>query len=427
MSAAKRKIRCVVEQWRQSRTVASAARTISPDGPGLKDFVRDQPRQRIPLLGMTKAQIADVLRTIAPGAESMRASQVATAMYRHGARTLDEIASVPADFREALKERAEMGYGDIRTQQVSSDGTKKWLFEFGGPKPVRVETVLIPGVASRKAYARPASGSDDEPGADDFVPGTICVSSQAGCSLACAFCHTGTQPLVRNLLPHEIMGQIMAVLHAEGDFPLRPSAPRRVSNIVWMGQGEPLLNFRSVSSATELLVAERIVSSPARMTVSTSGIPKNIPALADLGVGLALSLHAPTDALRNELVPINKTFPLNLVLDACREYLAKMAARSPRRPRITLEYVMLDGVNDHPTLAKDVVRIVNGLGGRDAAKVNLLPWNPWAGSAFRTSPQESIERFAEAIRRAGVQVNVRTPRGRDIMAACGQLKTSAER
>lgn len=386
--------------------------------------------QKPRLLGRDVPSLVELFRTIVPSSTpltdsqlKMRATQVSQALYRQGARTFEQISSLPREFRELLASKTDIGYGAVNTALTSSDGTRKFLFEFGGTaKPAKVEAVLIPGVASRKAYSSQrthTNETNEESSSDGLVPRTICISSQAGCSLSCAFCHTGTQPLLRNLLPHEIVAQVMDIMQISGDFPLRPSTPRSVTNIVLMGQGEPLLNFRNVSIALEAMIRESIVTSPSRITVSTSGIPKPIPALADLGVGLALSLHAPNDALRNRLVPINQTFPLASVIDACKAYLTKMDSKSSRRTRMTLEYVMLANVNDSPQLAKEVVKIVNKLGGRDAAKVNLLPFNSWAGSSFETSSAAAIEQFASVIRDGGIQVNVRTPKG-------GQLKTSVD-
>jgi 23S rRNA (adenine2503-C2)-methyltransferase len=353
-------------------------------------------------------------------------------IYRNGARTIDQMSSLPLPFRELLKSKAEIGYGTIRTSQLSIDGTRKFLFDLSaGSKPAQIESVLIPAVASRRPYGKASSSvaEEDDRESNESAPGTLCISSEAGCSLNCAFCHTGTQPLQRKLLPHEIVSQVLDVMHSVGDFPLTANRPRSVTNIVFMGQGEPLLNFRNVSAALTTLLAQNIITSPSRIVVSTSGIPKMIPALADFGVGLALSLHAPDNALRNQLVPINKVYPLETVLEACREYLKKVDARTgsvKRKPRMTLEYVMLAGVNDSVEMAEGVAKIaLKQLDGR--AKVNLLPFNPWKGSSFETSSDEAIQRFAEVLRtRNHVQVNVRTPRGRDIMAACGQLKTSMD-
>jgi 23S rRNA (adenine2503-C2)-methyltransferase len=291
-------------------------------------------------------------------------------------------------------------------EQVSVDGTRKWLLrlpgEHAGERPHEVECVYIPEAGR----------------------GTLCVSSQVGCTLTCSFCHTGTQRLVRNLTPGEIVGQIMVArdrladwVGARGE---KGDGDRLVSNIVMMGMGEPLYNFEAVRDAL-LIVAdgEGIAISKRRITLSTSGVVPNMArAGAEIGCMLAVSLHAVRDDLRNELVPLNRKYPISELLDACRAYPGASNAR-----RITFEYVMLKGVNDSLADAKALVRLLKGI----PAKINLIPFNPWPGTAYECSDWAQIEKFSEIIFNAGYASPVRTPRGRDILAACGQLKSATEK
>ena len=298
-----------------------------------------------------------------------------------------------------------LGRPEIVTEQVSEDGTRKWLLRFpprGAGRPVEVETVYIP----------------------EEGRGTLCLSSQVGCTLSCSFCHTGTQKLVRNLTAEEIVGQILLARDRLGDHPgdtptagaAVPGTGRLVSNIVMMGMGEPLYNFDNVKDA--LLIAgdgEGIGLSRRRITLSTSGVVPMIPRAGDeIGVMLAISLHAVRDDLRDELVPLNRKYPIAELLAACRAYPGLSNAR-----RITFEYVMLKGVNDTPADARELVRLLAGI----PAKINLIPFNPWPGTDYACSDWDSIERFADIVNRAGYASPIRTPRGRDILAACGQLKS----
>jgi 23S rRNA (adenine2503-C2)-methyltransferase len=313
-----------------------------------------------------------------------------------------------------LAERFTLKRPEVVTEQVSADGTRKWLLRFAprgaqfakGARPVEVETVYIP----------------------EEGRGTLCVSSQVGCTLTCTFCHTGTQRMVRNLTAEEIVVQILVARDRLGDFPdaetppgaVVPSEGRLVSNVVMMGMGEPLYNFDNVKEA--LLIAadgEGIALSKRRITLSTSGVaPLIARAGAEIGVMLAISLHAVRDELRDVLVPINKKWPLAALLDACRAYPGLSNAR-----RITFEYVMLKGVNDSLGEAKELVRLLKGI----PAKINLIPFNPWPGAPYECSDWERIEAFADVVNRAGYASPIRTPRGRDIFAACGQLKSASER
>ena len=298
---------------------------------------------------------------------------------------------------------------EIVTEQVSEDGTRKWLLRFpprGAGRPVEVETVYIP----------------------EEGRGTLCLSSQVGCTLSCTFCHTGTQKLVRNLTAEEIVGQILLARDRLGDYPghdatsgvAAPSTGRLVSNIVMMGMGEPLYNFDNVKQA--LLIAadgDGIGLSKRRITLSTSGVVPMIQRAGDeIGVMLAISLHAVRDELRDELVPLNKKYPIAELIAACRAYPGLSNAR-----RITFEYVMLKGVNDSPAEARALVKLLAGI----PAKINLIPFNPWPGSGYECSDWGAIERFADIVNRAGYASPIRTPRGRDIFAACGQLKSESER
>jgi 23S rRNA (adenine2503-C2)-methyltransferase len=281
--------------------------------------------------------------------------------------------------------------------QTSADATRKWLFRFRDGQ--QVETVYIP--------------EEDR--------GAVCISTQVGCTLSCRFCHTGTQKLVRNLGAAEIVGQFMAARDSCGEWPSpKDEQPRLLSNIVVMGMGEPLYNYENVAKALRIAMDnEGIGLSRRRITLSTSGVvPMMDRCGAELGVGLAVSLHAVTDALRGELVPLNRKYPIAELLAACRRYPGASNAR-----RITFEYVMLRGVNDSEAEARELVRLIRGI----PTKVNLIPFNPWPGSPYRTSTPEAIRRFAAIVNAAGYASPIRRPRGRDILAACGQLKTASER
>jgi 23S rRNA (adenine2503-C2)-methyltransferase len=315
--------------------------------------------------------------------------------------------------RQLLAESFTIDRPEIVSEQVSVDGTRKWLFRYRDPTspampPVEIETVYIP--------------EEDR--------GTLCVSSQVGCTLTCSFCHTGTQRLVRNLTAGEILGQVLMARERLGDFPggtrpadggLVPSGETRaITNVVMMGMGEPLYNYDNVKQA--LLIAsdgDGISLSKRRITLSTSGVvPQIEPTGREVGVMLAISLHAVRDELRDELVPINRKWPLKELLEACRTYPGLSNAR-----RITFEYVMLKGINDSDADARELVRLLANI----PAKINLIPFNPWPGSGYECSSSSRIEQFADIVNRAGYASPVRTPRGRDIFAACGQLRSETER
>ncbi len=365
------------------------------------------------LVGASRAELAAMLGGIGvPERErKMRAQQIWHWLYVRGARDFGPMSSIGKTLRDELEKHFTLERPEVVTEQVSSDGTRKWLLrlasETPGEKPHLVECVYIP--------------ENDR--------GTLCVSSQVGCTLNCSFCHTGTQRLVRNLTPGEIVGQIMVARDRLGDFlgaerTTGPGLPtegdRCVSNIVMMGMGEPLYNFEAVRAA--LLVTsdgDGLSLSKRRITLSTSGVVPNIARTgAEIGCMLAISLHAVRDDLRNELVPLNRKYPIRELLEACRNYPGVSNAR-----RITFEYVMLKGVNDSLSEAKELVRLLKGI----PAKINLIPFNPWPGSQYECSDWEQIEKFSDVVFNAGYASPVRTPRGRDILAACGQLKSDTEK
>ncbi|KAJ1729837.1 hypothetical protein LPJ72_004763 [Coemansia sp. Benny D160-2] len=307
------------------------------------------------------------------------------------------MSNLPKEAQCGLENSYSIDYGRVLENQLSKDGTRKVLIQYKGDSKATVECVFIP----------------------DSSRGTLCVSSQVGCSLSCKFCHTGTQSLYRNLTASEIVGQYMIAAWKERDYPRQTGRRPNISNIVFMGQGEPLYNFRNVSKAISVLTdRDGIGMAPWRITISTSGVAPLIPKIAtDLRVGLAISLHSADNDLRSEIMPINKTYPLPILMQSCAEF-AALASHQARR--ITFEYVMLDGINDMDSDAKRLVDLVKGL----PAHVNIIPFNPWPGSAYRPSSESRIARFCGLIRDSGVFASVRTPRGDDILAACGQLKSA---
>jgi 23S rRNA (adenine2503-C2)-methyltransferase len=358
------------------------------------------------LIGLSRAEIADRLGEIgvAPAQRKMRTQQLWHWMYVRGAQNFDEMTSISKDMRAELVQHFTVDRPEVVAEQISNDGTRKWLLRLpSGDKverPHEVECVYIP----------------------ETDRGTLCVSSQVGCTLNCSFCHTGTQRLVRNLTAGEIVGQIMVARDRLNDWADRetPTGSRLVTNVVMMGMGEPLYNFDAVRDAL-LIVAdnEGIGISRRRITLSTSGVVPNIVRAGDeIGVMLAISLHAVRDELRNELVPLNRKYPIQQLLQACRDYPGSSNAR-----RITFEYVMLKGVNDSLEDAKLLVKLLKGI----PAKINLIPFNPWPGTVYECSDWDQIEKFSEYIFDAGYSSPVRTPRGRDILAACGQLKSETEK
>ena len=351
--------------------------------------------QRPNLVGLTRDEIAAALAGIGVPKASlrMRASQIWHWLYCRGAKSFAEMTNVSKVMRAELEAHFSIGRGDIRALQTSADGTRKWLLGFAPGQ--EVETVFIP--------------EEDR--------GALCVSSQVGCTLNCSFCHTGTQAWVRNLDAAEIVTQLLVARDALGEWP-SPAGGRMLSNVVVMGMGEPLYNYENVAAALRIFMdPEGIGISRRRITLSTAGVVPMIERVgAELGVGLAISLHAVRDDLRNELVPLNKKYPIAELLEACRNYPGGSNAR-----RITFEYVMLKGVNDSLADAKELVRLIAGI----PAKINLIPFNPWPGAPYDCADDDVITAFAEVVNRAGYSSPVRVPRGRDIMAACGQLKSAS--
>ena len=324
---------------------------------------------------------------------NMRVSQVWNWIYVHGAREFAAMTNLARDFRTLLESNFTLARPEVVTEQQSEDGTRKWLLK------------TAPGIEFEAVYI-PEEGR-----------GTLCVSSQVGCTLTCKFCHTGTQKLVRNLTPAEILGQLLIAKDSLDDWP-STGPGRSVTNIVMMGMGEPLYNFDNVKAALAIVMdGDALALSKRRVTLSTAGVVPMIARAGDeIGSSLAISLHAVRDELRDVIVPINKKYPIEQLLDACRTYPGASNAR-----RITFEYVMLKDVNDTVADAKELVRLVKGI----PAKINLIPFNAWPGAPYQCSDWSQIEKFAEIVNRAGYASPVRTPRGRDIMAACGQLKSES--
>jgi 23S rRNA (adenine2503-C2)-methyltransferase len=386
-----------------------------PSIAGLRDL--SAPLEKIPLetyvppakpslIGLSREQLAERLGEIGvpERQRKMRVQQLWHWIYFRGATRFEDMTSVSKDTRTALAEHFTVDRPEVVAEQISNDGTRKWLLRLpsgdGLQKAHEVECVYIP----------------------ETDRGTLCVSSQVGCTLNCSFCHTGTQRLVRNLTAGEIAGQVMVARDRLNDWADRetPSGNRLVTNVVMMGMGEPLYNFDAVRDAL-LIVSdnEGIGISRRRVTLSTSGVvPNIIRAGEEIGVMLAISLHAVRDELRNELVPLNRKYPIAELLQACRDYPGASNAR-----RITFEYVMLKGVNDSLDDAKLLVKLLKGI----PAKINLIPFNPWPGSVYECSDWDQIEKFSEYVFNAGYSSPVRTPRGRDILAACGQLKSETEK
>ncbi|WP_424628894.1 23S rRNA (adenine(2503)-C(2))-methyltransferase RlmN [Bradyrhizobium sp. SYSU BS000235] len=364
------------------------------------------PPERPSLVGMSRAELADKLGSVGVSEKQrkMRAQQLWHWMYVRGAETFDEMTNVSKDMRAELEKHFTVARPEVVAEQISNDGTRKWLLRLpsghASERPHEVECVYIP----------------------ETDRGTLCVSSQVGCTLNCSFCHTGTQRLVRNLTAGEIVGQVMVARDRLNDWIDRetPNGNRLVTNVVMMGMGEPLYNFDAVRDALLIMSDnEGIGISRRRITLSTSGVVPNIARMGEeTGVMLAISLHAVRDELRNELVPLNRKYPIAELLDACRAYPGSSNAR-----RITFEYVMLKGVNDSLDDARLLVKLLKGI----PAKINLIPFNPWPGSKYECSDWEQIEKFSEYVFNAGYSSPVRTPRGRDILAACGQLKSETEK
>ena len=347
------------------------------------------------LVGLTREEIGCELAEIGVPARSvrMRANQLWHWIYYRGARSFEDMTNISKGLRTELDTHFHLARGTVTEHSVSDDRTRKWVLSFGANQ--EIETVFIP--------------EEDR--------GALCVSSQVGCTLNCRFCHTGTQPWVKNLTAGEIVAQILHARDDIGEWP-SPKEGRMISYIVLMGMGEPLYNYDNVAKALRIVMdQEGIAISKRRITLSTSGVVPVIEHVGgDLGVGLAISLHAVRDELRDELVPLNRKYPIKDLLNACRRFPSSSNAR-----RITFEYVMLKNVNDSPADARELVRLLQGI----PAKVNLIPFNAWPEAPYECSEDAAIKIFAEIVNNAGYSSPVRTPRGRDIMAACGQLKSAS--
>ena len=358
-------------------------------------MTEDTENKELSLVGLTKKEIKDSLRKLdIPDQQlNMRVNQIWGWVYNKGINSIDEMTTLSLDLREELKKYHNLERPQISDEQISKDGTKKWLLKFNDGS--EVETVFIP---------------DDE-------RGTLCVSSQVGCTLNCTFCHTGTQRLVRNLTSQEIVSQIIIAKDSLSEW---RQEPRQITNIVMMGMGEPLYNFESVRDGILTMSDDAGLSiSKRKITLSTSGIVPKIKMAGDeIGSMLAISLHATNNDLRNEIVPINKKYPIEELLEACRNYPGLSNSK-----RITFEYVMLKGVNDSEAEARDLVKLISGI----PAKINLIPFNSWPGSSYKCSDWEQIEKFGDIINRGGYASPIRTPRGEDISAACGQLKSDTKK
>jgi 23S rRNA (adenine2503-C2)-methyltransferase len=378
-----------LSETERARILAKSA-LFDPPSEQLADGRRD-------LVGLSHTELAREMAAI--GEAPFRAKQLWHWIYHQGVTDFSRMSSIARSMQQKLAERFVIARPDIAVTQTSADDTRKFLFRFRDGQ--EAETVYIPDPVEDR--------------------GAVCISSQVGCTLSCRFCHTGTQRLTRNLGAAEIIGQFMAARDAYGEWPSPTGeAPRLLSTIVLMGMGEPLYNYANVAKAMTIAMDnEGIALSRRRITLSTSGVvPMMDRAGAELGVNLAVSLHAVRDELRDELVPLNRKYPIAELMGACRRYPGASNAR-----RITFEYVMLKGVNDSQADARELVRLIAGM----PAKVNLIPFNPWPGSAFETSTKSAIDRFAKIVMDAGFASPVRTPRGRDILAACGQLRTEGRK
>lgn len=373
----------------RARVLAKSA-LFDPPAAALADGRRD-------LIGMDRAELTAEMAAI--NEPAFRVKQLWHWMYHQGVTDFSRMTSIARPLQTRLAEKFVIGRPAVAIEQTSTDMTRKWLFRYRDGQ--EAETVYIPDPVEDR--------------------GAVCISSQVGCTLSCRFCHTGTQTLVRNLGAAEIVGQFMATRDSYGEWPSpKGETPRLLSTIVLMGMGEPLYNYVNVAKAMKIVMdGEGIGLSRRRITLSTSGVvPMMDRAGEDLGVNLAVSLHAVTDELRDELVPLNRRYPIREVLAACRRYPGASNAR-----RITFEYIMLKGVNDSEAEARELVRLIAGL----PAKVNLIPFNPWPGSRFEPSGKAALDKFAGIVNAAGFASPVRTPRGQDILAACGQLRTESKR
>lgn len=344
------------------------------------------------IIGLSKEELASALSEM--GEKSFRTKQIWQWLYVQGVKTFDEMTNLSKDLRAKLSERFILSRPKIVTEQVSSDKTHKWLLEFSDGQ--RIETVFIP--------------EDDR--------GAVCVSTQVGCAVGCKFCHTGSQKITRNLTAGEIISQFMLVKDVYKEWPSSSQENRQVSNIVVMGMGEPLHNVDNVIKALNIATdQDGLAVSKRRVTLSTSGIVPNIPRIAkETGVKLAISLHAPNNTKRSQIMPINQVHPIEDILQACQEYQKVVTSRY-----ITFEYLMLDGFNDTLQDAQELVALMKKY--KIGAKFNLIPFNPWPGCGFKPSSNNHVYAFSRELEKAGFAAPVRTARGQDILAACGQLKS----
>ena len=356
-----------------------------------------QAEAKIELVGLSRDELTAVLVDL--GEKPFRTKQLWHWIYHQGETDFARMTTLSKAFRETLAARCGVGRPRVITEQNSADGTRKWLF--GMPDGNQVETVHIP--------------EDDR--------GAVCVSTQVGCTMTCRFCHTGTQALVRNLSAAEIVGQFMAARDSYGEWPTPTDETRHLSNVVLMGMGEPLLNYDAVVKAMRILMdPEGVAMSKRRITISTSGYIPNMRRCAeDLGIKLAVSFHAPTDDVRESIMPINRKFPIKDLMAAMKEY-QEIAGQ---RQYITIEYILLKGVNDSLADARELVRLFDASG--IGVKFNLIPFNPWPGSPYETPAIKTCQAFAEVLTNAGYAAPIRVPRGRDILAACGQLRSASEK
>ncbi len=349
------------------------------------------------LIGLSKEEIGEILYSL--GVEKkhlrMRVSQIFHSIYYRGVRNLNEITTISKNLRLGLDKKFNLERPSIVKSLSSIDGTQKWLISLQDKK--EIETVFIP----------------------EKKRGSLCVSSQVGCTLNCSFCHTGTMKLVRNLNASEILQQVMISKDDLNDW-LAADGERRLTNIIFMGMGEPLYNYLEVSKTIKILTdPEGINFSKRKITLSTAGIVPSIKKVGkELGVGLAISLHAVNDEVRDKLVPINKKYPIRELIDSIKEYSDHVSSR-----KVTFEYVMLRGVNDSNADARELCRLISGI----PAKINLIPFNPWPSSLYECSDDKRIREFSQIIHNSGYYSPVRTPRGRDIMAACGQLISDSKK
>ncbi|NVK18967.1 MAG: 23S rRNA (adenine(2503)-C(2))-methyltransferase RlmN [Methylocystaceae bacterium] len=349
---------------------------------------------RTDLVGLSRNELKAEMERI--GEKAFRAKQLWQWIYHRGVTDFTQMSNISKSLHGKLEEHFYISRPHVSEELTSKDRTRKWLFKFDDNN--EAETVFIP---------------EEERGA-------VCISSQVGCTLTCKFCHTGTQLLVRNLTSAEIVGQFMAARDSYGEWPSPPGDKRLLSNIVLMGMGEPLYNFDNVVKALKILMDQEGISlSKRRITLSTSGVVPEIRRLGEVAdVELAISLHAPTDEVRNEIMPINKKYPLADLMAAVKDYPAAINAR-----RITFEYVMLKGINDSEADARALTRLVKDI----PCKFNLIPFNPWPGSSYECSDRKAQKKFVEILNRAGYTATIRVTRGQDILAACGQLKSESER